>query len=140
MEKYINARENHFEKWTDKTPESVNADITRLFTTLRSRCAAAEVGLPAGASKSPTIGFGENNAKPKNNYGFGFSSYDGFWPSFTSEEAKILGIQAKIVKELVEFITQSSTDSQSLSIVEILREPAGKIDTNHIERSPRIEF
>ncbi len=129
----LNSRENHMSKWSKRSPESVNADITRLFTSLRSRCLSAEIELPVSGSKSPTIGFGDTNKKPENNYGFGFSAYDGFWPSFSEEEAKILGVQAKIVKEMVEFITQSTIESQKLSIVEILREVAGKIDLTHIE-------
>ena len=129
----LNSRENHMSKWSKKSAESVNADITRLFTSLRSRCLSAEIELPVSSSKSPTIGFGDTSKKPENNYGFGFSAYDGFWPSFSEEEAKILGVQAKIVKEMVEFITQSTIESQKLSIVQILREAAGKIDLTHIE-------
>lgn len=129
----LNSRENHMSKWSKKSAESVNADITRLFTSLRSRCLSAEIELPVSSSKSPTIGFGDTSKKPENNYGFGFSAYDGFWPSFSEEEAKILGVQAKIVKEMVEFITQSTIESQKLTIVQILREAAGKIDLTHIE-------
>ena len=70
--KILNPRENHMMKWVDKTPESVNADITRLFTTLSSRCIASEVELPSESSNSPTIGFGNPNKMPENNYGFGF--------------------------------------------------------------------
>ena len=131
--KILNPRENHMMKWVDKTPESVNADITRLFTTLRSRCIASEVELPSESSNSPTIGFGNPNKMPENNYGFGFSAYDGFWPSFSKEEAKSIGVQAKIIKELVEFITQSAGESKGLSIIEILRESAGTVDQSHIE-------
>lgn len=129
----LNSRENHMSKWSRKSAESVNADITRLFTSLRSRCLSAEIELPVSSSKSPTIGFGDANKRPENNYGFGFSAYDGFWPSFSEEEAKTLGVQAKIVKEMVEFITQSTIESQKLTIVQILREAAGKIDLTHIE-------
>lgn len=128
----LNARENHLLKWSEKSPESVNADITRLFTTLRSRCQSAKIELPSNTSKTPTIGFGDTNKRPANNYGFGFSSYDGFWPSFTREEAKTIGVQAKIIKELVEYLTQSVTETQNLTLVEILREPAGAIDLKHV--------
>ena len=62
-----------------------------------------------------------------------FSAYDGFWPSFSKEEAKSIGVQAKIIKELVEFITQSAGESKGLSIIEILRESAGTVDQSHIE-------
>ena len=128
----LNSRENHMAKWKPKTPESVNADITRLFTLLRNRCNAKKIGLPVVSTKSPTIGFGSPNKKIENNFGFGFSSYDGFWPSFTNEEAKILGVQAKIIKEIIELISQSTADFHNLAIEEILRESAGQIDTKHI--------
>ena len=68
-----------------------------------------------------------------NNFGFGFSSYDGFWPSFNPEEANIIGVQAKIIKEIVEILTQSVTESESLSLVEILREYAGEVDLKYIK-------
>lgn len=128
----LNPRENQMLKWSEKSPESVNADITRMFTSLRSRCLAAQVSLPVDSSSTPSIGFGDSNSKPKITFGFGFKAYDGFWPSFSKEEAKIIGIQSKIVKELVEYITQSAIESRPMSIVEILRESAGKIDSTHI--------
>ena len=128
-----NPRENLLTKWSEKTAEAVNADITRLFTTLRSRCKSAKIDLPSNVSKAPKIGFGAINKKPENNYGFSFTSYDGFWPSFSKDEAKKLGVQAKIVKELVEFITLSSIESQKLSIIEIQREYAGSVDQKYIE-------
>jgi len=128
----LNPRENQMLKWKEKSPEAVNADITRMFTSLRSRCLSAEVGLPVESSSAPSIGFGESNAKPKVTFGFGFRAYDGFWPSFSKEEAKTLGIQSKIIKELVEYITQSAIESRPMSIVQILREPAGIIDRTHI--------
>ena len=120
-------------KWVDKTPESVNADITRLFTTLRFPLHCFRGRTSSESSNSPTIGFGNPNKMPENNYGFGFSAYDGFWPSFSKEEAKSIGVQAKIIKELVEFITQSAGESKGLSIIEILRESAGTVDQSHIE-------
>ena len=131
--KILNPRENHMVKWKDSSAESVNADITRLFSSLRARCRSKEIELPSTANKSPTIGFGSANRKPENNYGFGFSSYDGFWPSFTREEAKILGVQAKIIKEIVEILSQSVSDFSDLTLIEILRESAGEVDRKHIK-------
>ena len=131
--KILNSRENHMVRWKDSSAESVNADITRLFSSLRARCRSKQIELPSTASKSPTIGFGASGRKPENNYGFGFSSYDGFWPSFSQEEARVLGVQAKIIKEIVEMLSQSVSESFKLILVEILRESAGEIDRKHIK-------
>ena len=131
--KILNHRENHMVKWKNKTAESVNADITRMFSSLRARCRAKDIELPSAVNKAPTIGFGSTNKKPENNYGFGFSAYDGFWPSFSQEEAKIIGVQAKIIKEIVEILTQSVTDKKKLKLIKILRESAGSVDIKHIK-------
>jgi hypothetical protein len=136
--KILNPRENHMIKWKNKAAESVNADITRLFSSLRARCRAKEIELPSAANKTPAINFGSTSNKPENNFGFGFSSYDGFWPSFNPEEANIIGVQAKIIKEIVEILTQSVTESESLSLVEILREYAGEVDLKYIKNDQLI--
>ena len=65
-------------------------------------------------------------------FGFGFKSYDGFWPSFDKEEANTIYIQSKIVKEIVQYYL-SSFDSESTNLISIKRESAGSTDSLHIQ-------
>ena len=129
----LNENENIFINWKKRSPEGVNADIIKLFTSLRNQCTSSFVVMPVKSSQNVGFGLGENT--PKAEYGFGFSSYDGFWPSFTEEEAKLLGIQGKIVKELIGYLCSSSEEKHPIELFEVKREPVGKVDKKNIRES-----
>ena len=63
---------------------------------------------------------------------FGLSSYDGFWPSFSKQEAKLLGAQSKIISMMIEYLANSSDEKYGITLVQIQRESAGSEDSNHI--------
>ena len=62
-----------------------------------------------------------------------FDRYDGFWPSFSENEVLILGVQADIVKLIVENLCSSiDNNNNSARLLEIARESAGSIDAQNI--------
>ena len=133
--KYIfNETENVSDEWASKSAESVNASLTRLLPRLRKKCLGSNIILPKsdslGASSSP---FQESANKTKiSDFGFSFTSYDGFWPSFSTSEARRLGIQTDIVKEMVDCLSLSTDDNHSITILSLQRESVGEIDNANI--------
>ena len=127
----LNPTENIFINWKKKTPESINADLTRMYTNLRDLCS---VTMWFSLNKIIPKLFGFGNPQEDNNekYGFGFSTYDGFWPSFTVKEAKDIGIQSKIISNLVEYVADSSDENYGIQLIRILRESVGNEDAKHI--------
>lgn len=126
----LDQNQNIFSTWKNKSPESINADLTRLYTQLRETCKNNNIDLEDKESTNLNP-FGENNEN-ENKYGFGLSSYDGFWPSFSKEEAKLLGIQSKIVGTLIEYLSESASTEHRITLIQILRESVGKEDSQHI--------
>ena len=127
----LNVKENHYLGWKKRSPEAVNAEITKLFTNLRNQSNNAQLSLPSEESSSDS-GFLNTIEKMTETYGFGLSSYDGFWPNFNDEESMKLDIQGKIIKQLVGFLCNSTDDIYPISLLEIKREPVGKTDQKHI--------
>lgn len=127
----LNQRENHFLEWKKRSPEAINAEITKLFTNLRNQCKNAQLFLPA-AENAVDSTFSNESEGISETYGFGLSAYDGFWPNFDEEESKKLDIQGKIIKELVGFLCNSTDDTYPLSLLEIKREAVGPTDKKHI--------
>jgi hypothetical protein len=126
----LDQNQNISSTWKNKSPESINADLTRLYTQLRETCKKNNIDL--GEEESNSLNpFGENNEN-ENKYGFGLSSYDGFWPSFSRDEAKLLGIQSKIVGTLIEYLSEAASAEHRITLIQILREPVGKEDSQHI--------
>jgi hypothetical protein len=126
----LDQNQNIFSTWKNKSPESINADLTRLYSQLRETCKNNNIDLEEDESTNLNP-FGENNEN-ENKYGFGFSSYDGFWPSFSKDEAKLLGIQSKIVGILVEYLSESASTEHKITLIQILRESVGREDSQHI--------
>ena len=93
----LNENENHYLGWKKRSPEAVNAEITKLFTNLRNQCNNAQLSLPSEEG-SLDSGFLNTTETVAETYGFGLSSYDGFWPNFNDEESMKLDIQGKIIK------------------------------------------
>lgn len=127
----LNFNENHFLKWKKLTPEAVNAEITKLFTNLRNQCKNSELSLPSEKSTLDS-GFSNMSETVLETYGFGLSSYDGFWPNFDEDESKNLDIQGKIIKQLVGFLCNSTDDAYPISLLQIKREAVGTTDQKHI--------
>ena len=127
----LNQNQNIFSTWKNKSSESINADLTRLYSRLRDTCSDNNIDL--GDEEITNLDpFGGKNDNNEIKYGFGLSSYDGFWPSFSKEEAKLLGIQSKIVAMFVEYLSESASAEHRIKLIQILREPVGKEDSQHI--------
>mgnify|MGYP001282017735 CR=1 FL=1 len=127
----LNPNENHYVEWKKLTPEAVNGEITKLFTNLRNQSKNAQLILPSEQSSFDS-GFSNTSIEPTVTYGFGLSSYDGFWPSFNEEESKKLDIQGKIIKQLVGFLCNSTNAVHPISLLQIKREAVGLTDEKHI--------
>lgn len=127
----LNEKENHYLGWKKRTPEAVNAEITKLFTNLRNQSNNAQLSLPSKDSSSDS-GFLNTTETVAETYGFGLSSYDGFWPNFNDEESMKLDIQGKIIKQIVGFLCNSTDDNYPIALLEIKREPVGTTDQKHI--------
>lgn len=133
----LNDKESVVKKWTNKSAESVNASLTRLYPRLRSKCLQSNISFPKNESDT-TNSFqstfpGEQTTQNQvENFGFGFSSYDGYWPSFSDDEAALIGVQTDIIKEIIEALSLSTDDNHSIQIVSIHRESVGQVDASNI--------
>jgi hypothetical protein len=127
----INSNQNISSSWKKKSPESINADITRLYSHLNDLCKTNNIFFHQDEINNVNI-FDTNKEKEEQQYGFGLSSYDGFWPNFSKEEAQLLGIQSKIITSLIDFLTESSNSEHKIFLVQILRESVGNEDSQHI--------
>lgn len=130
----LNENENLSSKWDSKSAESVNASLTRLFSRLRKKCSESNISLPSeDLQSSSTSPF---SIKPGNSvndsFGFSFSSYDGNWPSFSVEEARKIGVQSEIVKEIVNTLSFCTDENHTIQIQSILREEVGEVDKLNI--------
>jgi hypothetical protein len=128
----INPDENIFLNFNDKSSESINADLTRLYSSLRDLCSSNNIIFKQATLSNSITNFGDNTTVDEEKYGFGLSSYDGFWPSFSKQEAKLLGVQSKIIATMVEYLANSSDEKYAITLVQIQRESAGSVDSNHI--------
>jgi hypothetical protein len=130
-ENILDENQNIFTSWKKKSPESINADITRLYTQLREICKEKNIYFEEENIQN-IVPFGLDNQETETKYGFGLSSYDGFWPSFSNEEARMLGIQSKVVAKMIEYLSESSTPEHAITLIQILRESVGEEDSQHI--------
>ena len=133
--RYIfNETENVSDKWSSKSAESVNAALTRLLPRLRKKCADSNIILPSSDLPDTSAGLFKNDESKgeDSSFGFSFESYDGFWPSFSTEEARSLGIQTEIVKEIVNYLSLSTDDNHSVAILALQRESVGEVDRSNI--------
>lgn len=131
-ESLLNREENLFLDFKDKSSESINADLTKLYSKMRNICESNNI-LLENNNKNTFNTFGSDDIVPAKKFGFGLQSYDGFWPSFSKDEAKLLGVQSKIISTIVDFLSSSSDDKYSITLNKISREPVGKVDMQHIE-------
>ena len=129
VEEILNVSENLFSKYQNKSVSAINGELNRLLPSLRQRCESADISFQSSSVDS-AIGF-EPGPSKKEAFGFGFASYDGFWPNFAKREANLLGLQGAIIKEMVEFLVNASEENP-LTLVSIKRQSVGPIDKSHI--------
>jgi len=113
-----------------KSSSGVNTEINKLLSFLNRTFDSRKVKL-GFSNLSETNFFTPQNQQPKR-YGFGFTAYDGFWPSFEKQEANDLLKQAKIIKEMCEFLLDSFDANENFNLITIKRETAGSEDNKHI--------
>lgn len=122
----LNIVSNH----TPLSSSSVNTEITKLLSFLNRSFETRAVKL--GSNKIDNLNMFATESQKPNRYGFGFAAYDGFWPSFDREESNNLLKQAKIIKEVCEFLLDSFETNENFSLLSIKRESAGVEDSKHI--------
>ena len=127
----LNPSQNIFLNWKQKSPESINADITRLYDRLHDICRKNNISFQED-EKNQLNNFGSKSENTGKKYGFGLASYDGFWPSFSRSESQLLGMQSKIIESLIEFLIESSDKEHQIVLLQLLRESVGKEDSQHI--------
>jgi hypothetical protein len=103
-----------------------------LYSSLRDLCSSNNITFKQATLSNSITNFGDPTTVDEEKYGFGLSSYDGFWPSFSKQEAKLLGVQSKIIATMVEYLANSSDEKYAITLVQIQRESAGSVDSNHI--------
>ena len=129
IDNLLNIQENLNSKYQNNSISVINGEINRLLPSLRQRCEQAGISFNLTTNENS---FGnEGNGLKNKDFGFSFASYDGFWPNFNKNEANRLGLQAAIVKQIVDFLVTSALD-EPLSIESIKRESVGEIDQKFI--------
>ncbi len=127
---FLNHEENAHLNHQQKSSSTINTEISRFLSQLSRLCEQEKVKFGVGAfNPSPFL----DDAPEPPKFGFGFSGYDGFWPSFDKEEANKLAIQAKIIKSLVEYLLNSYDETETLHLLSIKRESVGETDAKHIK-------
>jgi len=128
-EDFLAPSTNYFGDSSANSASSVSAYLTRLFTSLKIRCTTNSIKLQSlNEGNLPSSVVGDDK------FGFGFSSYDGFWPSFDKKEANLLEKQAKVVNEVVDALASSTPPDRSITLHFIKREAVGTTDSKHIEK------
>lgn len=130
----LNENENVRDKWSSKSAESVNASITRLYSRLRKKCRNSFISLPQNTTDSQNTNLFQSPAPSEadDSFGFSFSAYDGFWPSFSANEARKLGVQSEIVNEMIDYLSVCTDFNHTIEIISIQREAVGQIDKANI--------
>ena len=126
---FLNAANNLHISHTSKSSSAISTDINKLLSSLNRSCKGKNVKFDI--QNQPENSFLTTTDQVVESFGFGFKSYDGFWPSFDKEEANTIYIQSKIIKEIVQYYL-SSFDSESTNLISIKRESAGSTDSLHI--------
>ena len=126
-EHFLNPLDNVYLTHSPQSASGVNAFLNRLLPNLKNRCITNGVKPIA----NNTAVFGDEAARNKE-FGFGFSAYSGYWPSFDKTEASLIEIQAKIVNQIIDALASSTMDGQLLELEFIKREAAGVTDKKYI--------
>lgn len=132
IEAYFNAilqrESNFYQNPKHKSSTSVNAKITRLFSQLTNLCEKNYIKLGNEINPS-TLG---STIDAQKSFGFGFTKYDGFWPSFSDNEVLLLGVQADIIKLIFENLAGSTEANSTVRIMEVRRESVGPVDERNV--------
>ena len=126
-EHFLNPLDNVYLTHTPQSASGVNAYLNRLLPNLKNRCITNGVK----PITNNTAVFGDDPTKSKE-FGFGFSAYSGYWPSFDKSEASLVEIQAKIVNQIIDALVSSTVDEQLLELEFIKREAVGITDKKYI--------
>ena len=127
---FLNTTNNLHTTHTTKSSSVISTEINKLLSYLNRSCKGKNVSF--NKLNQLESSFTVQPIKAKESFGFGFTSYDGFWPSFDKKEANTIYIQSKIIKEFVQYYL-SSFDSESTNLISIKRESAGSTDSLHIQ-------
>ena len=129
--KKILGREKPFSAVAKKTPDEINAEISRFLDRYRNEARTQGVTI-RGTSISPekaTDNFpGIGIPAVKDREGFGFSGYDGTWPNITDEEARELLTQKIILEKLLTALFKARPEEEPLNLLGVRREPVGEVD------------
>ena len=126
---YLDESNNIYFNQSNKSSSSINTELTRLISQLLRECEKSNVNfISENNTPSPFL---ETDQKTSG-FSFGFSGYDGFWPSFEKEEANRISVQSKIIKQIVEIFLNSFKHHESPTLYSIKREAAGQIDRKYI--------
>jgi len=126
-EHFLNPLDNIYLTHTPQSASGVNAYLNRLLPNLKNRCITN--GVKPSANNASIVGDEVTKSKE---FGFGFSSYNDYWPSFDKSEASLIEIQAKIINQIIDALASSTVDGQLLELEFIKRESVGKTDKNYI--------
>jgi len=128
--KDILGRENLFSTVENKDSDNVNAEISRFLDRFRKEATDRGVRI-RGASESGrgTDDFpGGGILEVKDREGFGFSGYDGAWPSISDEEARELLKQKIILEKLLSALFKARPEGEPMEILGVRRETVGEVD------------
>jgi hypothetical protein len=129
-DEFISTDLNIVSKHNTQSSSAVNTEITKLLSFLNRSFENRKVKL--GSNNINKVNIFATESPKTTRYGFGFAAYDGFWPSFDREESNNLLKQAKVIKEVCEFLLDSYETTESFSLLSIKRESAGDEDSKHI--------
>lgn len=135
---FLDENNNAFYEKSNKSSSSINTELTRLLSQLLRECEKSKIKFNSSSqSPSPFIDAESQTSK----FGFGFSCYDGFWPSFDKDEANLILVQSKIIKQLVEYFLNSFDATDAPTLYSLKRESVGPTDAQFIkeEQIPMIK-
>jgi len=135
---FLDENNNAFFEKLNKSSSSINTDLTRLLSQLLRECEKSKIKFNSTSqSLSPFM----DSEKQTSKFGFGFACYDGFWPSFDKDEANLISVQSKIIKQLVEYFLNSFDSSDAPTLYSLKRESVGPTDAQFIkdDQIPAIE-
>ena len=113
-----------------KSSQDVNSDLQRFIRLYREKLTQKGIKVKGAISSSesvpafPTDGGGKQES-------FGFSKYDGQWPSFEVIEAREIYKQKQIIQRVLDLLIQAkgNDSSQPLELLSVKRELVGKEDS-----------
>ncbi len=127
---FLDEKNNISKTHSIKSSSSINTDLTRLLSQLLRECEKLNIKFNNPSdTPSPFMDNDVNTYK----FGFGFSGYDGFWPSFEKDEANLIAIQSKMIKQIVSYFINSFEETDKPTLYSLKREPVGPTDLQFIK-------